>query len=300
VGLVFGNMAMGHLYGGLAAMGTETRAVWFQHGVPDDFSGVDFVAARVPSRVIFMYTEAARRAQARFHARAQLVPIPGCVDLARFDPLAVRKGVLRQELGIEPDGLLVACVARLQRWKGQSLFLRAAVLVHASCPRTHFLVVGGTLFGLEQDYARQLEQEGARLLPAGRVHFLGHRPDLPEILADVDVLVHCPVTPEPFGLVVLEAMAMQVPVVATRAGGPMEIVNHGETGTLVPPGDASALAAAVLGLLKNKSNRMAMGGAARRRVHERFSAENMVRQLERHFEQVVLGGSTLRPKWGSS
>jgi glycosyltransferase involved in cell wall biosynthesis len=157
-------------------------------------------------------------------------------------------------------------------------------------------VVGGTLFGLEQDYEHELKQEGARLLPAGSVHFLGHRPDLPEILADVDVLVHCPLTPEPFGLVLLEAMAMQVPVVATHAGGPKEIVNHGETGNLVPPGDTSALAAAILRLLENKSNRMTMGGAARRRVHERFSAESMVRQLERYFEQVVLGGSTLSHK----
>ncbi len=290
VGLVFGNMAMGHLYGGLAALGTETQAVWFQHGIPDGFLGVDLVAARVPSKVIFVYTEAARRAQARFGPAGHIVIMPGCVDIVRFDPATVGRGLIREELGIGAGDAVVACVARLQRWKGQSLFLRMAALVNASFPQTHFLVVGGALFGLEPDYARNLEQEARHLLPSAHVHFLGHRHDLPEILSDVDVLVHCPLTPEPFGLVILEAMAMRVPVVATRAGGPESIVAHGETGVLVAPGDPTALAVAVEELLQHEEKREVMGRAGRRRVEDLFSAERIVQRIEANLQRVSEDG----------
>lgn len=287
IALVLSNMAMGHMYGGLAAMGTRTHAIWFQHGVPRSFIGIDFAASRIPSKAIFVYTDDARRAQARFHPAGQIILMPGGVDLTRFNPSNVPKGVVRRELGIDADTLLVACVARLQRWKGQSLFLRAASAVHSVLPKAHFLVVGGTLFGLEPDYAMQLQEEAARLLPIGSVHFLGHRDDLPEILADVDVLVHCPVTPEPFGFVILEAMAMQVPVVATRGGGPEEIVRDDETGLLVSPGESDALAAAVLRSLRNSAQRQLMGLAARRRAEELFSIEAMVRRMEESYRRVL-------------
>jgi glycosyltransferase involved in cell wall biosynthesis len=287
IGLVFGNMAMAHLYGGLAALGTDTQAVWFQHGLPNILSGVDYAAARVPSKLIFVYTEAARRAEARFHPRSRIVPIRGSVDLARFDPMKVSSHALRQELGIEKDALLVACVARLQRWKGQSLFLAAAALVRSSFPTAQFVVVGGTLFDLDKGYARDLVEEAAQVLPPGMVHFLGHRSDLPDILADVDVLVHCPLTPEPFGLVILEAMAMQVPVVATLGGGPDEIVTDGETGVLVAPRDAAALADAIGEVLSDPVGRKAMGVAARRRVEAQFSAEATIREIEGHLEPLM-------------
>lgn len=290
VGLVFGNMPMGHLYGGLAAIGSRTAAIWFLHGIPDRVSLVDFAAARIPAKVVFVFTEAAGRAVARLHPAAEVVVVPGCVDLARFDPLTVPNGLLRQELEIDRDGLIVAHVARLQRWKGQSLFLQAAALVHRSLPRCHFVLVGGSLFGLEQSYAEEIRQEASQMLPSRNVHFLGHRHDLPQILADVDLLVHCPLTREPFGLDALEAMAMGVPVVGTRTGNTDEVVAPGETGALVPPGDPVALANAIREVLSDPIRRTAMGQAARRRAEDRYSAEQMVRRLESVYDRVLSNG----------
>lgn len=287
VRLVFGNMAMGHLYGGLAAIGTATRAVWFLHGISDRFIGVDLAATQVPSSAIFVFTEAARRAKARFSPWGKVLVLPGCVDLSRFDPGNVTKGTLREELGMGAKEVIVANVARLQRWKGQSLFLRAAALVHASNPSVHFVLVGGSLFGLELEYAEQLKQDAARLLPKGKVHFLGHRPDLPKILADVGLLVHCPLTSEPYGLDALEAMAMGVPVVATSTGSHEELVTDGETGALVPQGDPGSLAAAILKLIEDPVTRESLGMAARRKAELRYSAESMVREIEFAYEGIL-------------
>jgi glycosyltransferase involved in cell wall biosynthesis len=297
VALAFGNMAMGHLYGGLAALGTETRAVWFQHSTPQRSLGVDLVATQVPAKAVFVYTEGARRSQAKLNPRRRIAVIPGCTDVARFDPRRVNRGALRRELKIDADCPIVACVARLQRWKGHSLFLRTGALVHRAISRAHFVIVGGALFGLEQDYEQELRREAAQLLPRDHVHFLGHRHDLPEILADIDLLVHCPITPEPFGLVLLEAMAMQVPVVATRAGGPAEIVLDGRTGILVPLGDPELLAGAVIATLSDPTKRRLFGMAARQRVEERFSAQRLVSDLEEEFDKALApvgrrGGAT--------
>jgi glycosyltransferase involved in cell wall biosynthesis len=287
IALVFGNLAMGHLYGGLAALGTGTRAVWFQHNTPQRSLGIDWVAAQVPTRAIFVHTEAARQLQARLNSRRRIVVLPGCTDLARFDPARVGRGALRRELNIDPDSPIVVFIARLQRGKGHSLFLRTGALVRQTIPRTHLVVVGGALFGLEQDYEEELRREAAELFPSDHIHFLGHRHDLPEILADVDVLVHCSISPEAFGLVLLEAMAMQVPVVATRAGGPGEIVLDGRTGTLVPPGDPELLAGGVIATLRDPTKSRAFGIAARRRVEERFSTLRLVRDLEEEFDRAL-------------
>lgn len=287
VHLVFGNMAMGHVYAGMAALGTRARAVWFQHAIMERPDAVDLAASVVPTSAILVFSEAARRAQARLSRRRRIVVVPCGIDLASFCPTATPRTALRHELGIATDTPLVACVARLQRGKGQSLFLEAAARVRTRGVQAHFVVVGGSLFGLDPGYAEQLVEEARGPSLAGCVHFLGHRDDVPRVLADVDVLVHCPLKPEAVGLVILEAMAMQVAVVANVSGGSVEIIKHGENGLVVPSGDATALAEAVSDLLRYPSRRAAMGAAGRRTVEERFSAHRMVREIETIFRRVM-------------
>jgi glycosyltransferase involved in cell wall biosynthesis len=119
------------------------------------------------------------------------------------------------------------------------------------------------------------------------VHFLGHRDDVPEILAALDVLVHVPSAPEPFGRVVAEAMAVGKPVVAARAGGLPEIVEHEVTGLLVPPGDPSACAAAVLRLLADPALRARLGTAGRRRAEERFDPAAHAERVVAAYREVL-------------
>jgi glycosyltransferase involved in cell wall biosynthesis len=120
------------------------------------------------------------------------------------------------------------------------------------------------------------------------VCFRGYAEDLPAAFANVSLLLHCR-PDEPFGMVLIEAMAAGLPVVAPAAAGPLEIVEHGQTGLLYPPGDADAAAAHVRALLADPSRAAAIGRAAREAAQRRFSAEGHVRMLELTLAQ--LGGA---------
>jgi glycosyltransferase involved in cell wall biosynthesis len=142
-------------------------------------------------------------------------------------------------------------VARIDTWKGFDILLDAFPTMRARRPDLELVIAGGTVSGKEA-YAAGLRQRAAEM--AG-VHWMGHRNDVGDLLADLDVFVQVSTEPEPFGLVVVEALASGVPVVAGAAGGPLEILGEGPAdpdvppGRLVRPGDAAALAEAVVSLL---------------------------------------------------
>jgi glycosyltransferase involved in cell wall biosynthesis len=163
----------------------------------------------------------------------------------------------------EPADTVVAVVGRLAPWKGQDVFLRAlAAAKHR--PRQIFLV-GGTFFD-EEPYRAGLERLAAELaLP---VTFTGHLDDPDAVLRQADVLVHCSVLPEPFGQVVTEGMRAGCAVVATRPGGPAEIVEPEVSGLLVDAGDERQLTAALDRLLENPELRTRLADAARVRVQQ--------------------------------
>jgi glycosyltransferase involved in cell wall biosynthesis len=119
------------------------------------------------------------------------------------------------------------------------------------------------------------------------VRFWGFRKDIPEILAQVDILV-VPSLQEPFGKIIIEAMAMKNPVIASRVGGIPEIIVDGQTGILVPPGNAEALRLALASLLENRAMREKMGIEGRKRVEQRFSIEKNVRQTEYIYERLLM------------
>jgi glycosyltransferase involved in cell wall biosynthesis len=286
VDVVFGNMAMGHVYGGLAALGTAARTVWFQHGIVERADTIDRLAAALPASATLACSAAAARAQARRTPASRIVVVRGGVDHATIETGGAASGI-RRELGLPSDARVIACIGRLQEWKGQRLFVRAVSPILAQDPRVHVLVVGGTLFGLEESYAVALRADVMKSPAPGRVHLLGHRTDVASILGAVDLFVHCPLQPEPFGLVLVEAMAAGIPVIASRAGGPEEIVVDGESGLLVTPGDADALTAAIARLLANAEERTALARAGLRRARECFTAERMVHEVEDVLARVV-------------
>ncbi len=145
----------------------------------------------------------------------------------------------RAALGL-PEGPLVGVFSRLAPWKGQHVALAAL----AEIPGAACAIVGSALFN-EDSYEARLRQQAAQPALAGRVHFLGQRQDVGALMQAVDVVVHPSVDPEPFGRTLVEAMQLRVPVIATDAGASAEILEKGQAGTLVPPGDAAALATAL-------------------------------------------------------
>lgn len=170
-----------------------------------------------------------------------------------------------------PDGsVAVGFVGRLVEEKGLAELAAAWRRLVPDRPRLHLVIAG----------AGKYEGEFRRLLgDAPRVHWLGFRTDVPEVMRALDLVV-VPSREEPFGIVALEAMAAGRPVLATRAGGLVEVVLDGETGRLVPPGDSEALAGAIVDMTSNAEIRDRMGQAGAERVREYFGEDRMVEAYE--------------------
>jgi glycosyltransferase involved in cell wall biosynthesis len=203
------------------------------------------------------------------------------VDPEAFCPGPPRLPGLREELSLQAATRLVVMIASITPRKGQLLFAEAAALIRRAIGNVAFLVIGA-------GYGEYVKAVRARVEELGLndcCHFLGWRSDVPDVLRASDALVVAS-DQEPFGRTVVEAMATGLPVVATRCGGPEEIIVDGETGFLVPVGDARAMADAVLAVLKDPDLARRLGKAGRRRAQACFSlqayasaAQDVLRQV---------------------
>lgn len=217
----------------------------------------------------------------------QLVKIPNGVETTRYAPGSGTR--IRAELGVTPDQTLVGTVCRLDNWKGVDVFLDAAAAIARDRPSARFAVVGGPVIG-QEDYAAALKQRASALGLDEVVRFSDWRflPDeMPDVHRALDLLVLASTEPEPFGLVLLEAMATGKPVIATARGGPTEIVQDGVTGLLIPPRDAAALAAAIRTLLDDPATARAMGEAGRRRVVEHYGADRYAQRIQAMYGEIL-------------
>ncbi|TLY36745.1 MAG: glycosyltransferase family 4 protein [Nitrospirae bacterium] len=241
---------------------------------------VERLLAKITDRIVTL-TDRGAEEHVRLHIAGmeKFVTIHSGIDLAHFRSVQVDPAVKRKELGLPPDGAIVGTVGRLVPIKGLEWLLKAAPQVLAQFPQACFVIIGdGPLLG-------ELRQLTSKLGIGLRVVFLGAREDVPECLAALDLFV-LPSLNEGMGRVLLEAMAVGCPVVATRVGGIPDIVADGTTGLLVPPRDERALAEAILTLLRDRSRRAAYGEAARRHIDGRFDVETMVRSVERLYDEV--------------
>jgi len=190
------------------------------------------------------------------------------------------RAALRHELQLAPDALLIGIVSRLIAQKGIDDGLRAFKRVAADFPDAHLVIAGdGALRGA-------LELEAERLQLADRVHFLGWRSDAVHVIAALDIFL-MPSLWEGFGLTLLEAMSMAVPVVATNVSAIPEIVAQQETGLLVPPRDVMSLANSLELLLGDAALRQHMGMLGEDRLETYFSADRMIDQTLAVYQRVL-------------
>jgi len=209
------------------------------------------------------------------------------VDVSMF---AHRKDVLREDFPIR--GYLVGIVGQLSprsQWKGQRDFIQAAARVIQHRSDVHFAVVGGdnspASASSYMSYIRELKKLAGDLGIADRVIFTGFRTDIPDVMTSLDILVSASWA-EPFGRVIIEAMAAGKPVIATMSGGAPEIVQDGITGVLVPPRDPQAIARAALRMLQDSKIRQEMGRAGQRRAQEHFSLDRNIRETQAVYEEL--------------
>jgi glycosyltransferase involved in cell wall biosynthesis len=189
---------------------------------------------------------------------------------------------IRAQHGVPREALLLGTVANLLPLKGYEVMLDALPAILSAMPAVRYLIIGGG----EAEYGARLKTMAVERGIAERVHFAGFQDSVASYLSALDLYVH-PSLKEAFGLAVVEAMAMGKAVVATTTGGLPEVVAQGETGLLVPPGDAESLAAAVVSLLEDKVRREQMGRKGRARAQERFSLDASVSHMEQLYGEVL-------------
>jgi glycosyltransferase involved in cell wall biosynthesis len=200
------------------------------------------------------------------------------IDFEPFDAAIARREQTRAALGIGQEEVLVGAVGRLEPVKGFAYFVEAMHAVAYAVPEARFVLVG------DGSQERKLRRQALNMGP--RMHFLGLRRDVPDLMAAMDVLV-LPSVNEGMGRVVLEAGAAGIPVVATRVGGVPDIVADGITGLLVPPRAPAAIARAVVELALDPARRQSMGAAARAFVVPDHGLGAMVRQIEALYNRIL-------------
>jgi glycosyltransferase involved in cell wall biosynthesis len=244
------------------------------------YASLERMAARYLTERIIAVCDGERDLAGRYSVGVdkQFATIYTGIDLGPFSE-SVDRVSIRDSMGIPSNAPLVGTVARLTEAKSPEDFIRSAAIVHASNPLVHFVWVG----------SGPLEAESRKLVKSLRLeevfHFAGYRNNVPEILKTFDCFVlssHW----EGFPLVILEAMAASLPVIATRVMGATEEVCDGETGLLVPIGNTTALAEAVEKVINDPKLAYLLGQAGRLRAETEFPFSKMIARIEELYENV--------------
>ena len=283
----------------LAALASVGHGVPYRvrtvHGAPEPFAGLqsfkmtvygglDSVVNRwVVDRLLAVSFALRERLVERFGID-KVTCVHNAVDLARIRVTTDLLN-LRKELGVDQHDFVIGTMGRLHPVKGLDVFLRAARIIKDHGKRAKFIIAGdGPLRGQLQALA---QQSGL----AREVMFLGHRSDGNNILGLMDLFV-LPSLSEGIPLVLLEALALARPVVATAVGGIPEVVEHEISGLLVTAGDHDDLAKACLTVMDDPALAQSLGHAGRKRVEEAFSADVMAENVANVYRTLVRTGES--------
>ncbi len=214
----------------------------------------------------------------------RMVVIPNPVKPRRVIPSRVED--VRQQYGIKEGDLVFGIVGRIVRWKGHVEFLAAARIVLGKAPNSKVLIVGDLSDGdaeYQREIIRLVEESGFR----DRIIFTGYVADVETMYAIMDIFIHASIGPEPFGLVITEAMAYGVLVIASDRGAPVEIITDGENGFLVDPTDTEKLAGTILSLLEDEALRCRIGEKGRQRVLSDYRVDAYATAVGNVYQDVL-------------
>jgi glycosyltransferase involved in cell wall biosynthesis len=215
----------------------------------------------------------------------RVITLHDAVDTDLFSPSRASGSSIRREYGFGDDIVVVGFVGRFSPGKGHEELLHAADVMRKERKNVRFLVVGEASYG-ERQYEMKIRTMARSIGLEGTVLFAGFRKNIPEVMAAFDLLAF-PSHAESFGVVLIEAMAMELPVVSTNCDGVLDIVVNGETGLYVPPRNGVELASALMRLIDSPETRHRMGKAGRRRVLDLFDQHKQVEKLVTIYRDVV-------------
>ncbi|NEZ60023.1 glycosyltransferase [Adonisia turfae] len=294
--VIYANTQKALVVGALASILSGRPFVYHLHDIvsPDHFSSVNRrIIITLANRAAFVIANSHASCEAFIQAGGRADRVHVVYNGFRLEDYAdcssqqeFSKGEMVSELSDLTEGIspfLVGHFSRLSPWKGQHVLIEA--LQH--CPENVVAVfIGDALFG-EQDYVQQLHQQIQGLNLEHRIKFLGFRSDIPQLMAACDLVTHTPTAPEPFGRVIVEAMLCGTPVVAAAAGGAVELIDHGQTGWLTPPGDAEKLADIISTCQDQSSQAKALAQKAQAQAGQRFNLETTNDQISQLLSEMI-------------
>lgn len=249
--LILANSQKAFVVAALSVLRGSPAVYWYLHDIitARHFSRTNrLVAVSLANRFatkVLVNSQATQQALAAAGGKTPTHIVYNGFDSQKFDRVTeTDTAKIRSQLGIG-NAPLVGLFSRLSYWKGQHILLEAI----KELPQVRVILVGDALFG-EQEYLAQLKELAQILELEGRVYWLGFRDDIPALMKTCDIVVHTSTEPEPFGRVIVEGQLAQRPVVASAAGGALELIEDGLNGCLFPPENAIALRQAIERLLK--------------------------------------------------
>ena len=305
VEIIHTNSMKAHFYGGAAGRLAGLPVVWHVR----DFINISYLpgaavqvvrmlARMLPSYVITVSQSVMNQLHLQRENRPdpmkRAVVLDGLTEQELAEADELRKGAAPRPANAWRLPVRIGIVGRLASWKGQHILLEAAAKLLKAGHSARFLIIGAPLFG-EFAYEEELRRQAETLGIAANVEFLGFRKDVPELLSNLDILVHASTSADPCPNTILEGMAHGLPVIGSNGGGVPELIVDGETGMLAPMGDANGLAQVLEDLLRDPEKAQRLGRAGYARVRDHFTVTRVARQVEEIYRRVLVGRKPRSP-----
>jgi glycosyltransferase involved in cell wall biosynthesis len=279
--VIYANTQKALVVGALASFFSRRPLVYHLHDIlsPEHFSSTNrriaITLANHFASLVIANSEASKNAFIAAGGNSKIVEVVynGFAPASFIVPeLEVKQ--IQQELKLE-EQFIIGHFSRLAPWKGQHILIEAL----AKCPQeVTVILVGDALFG-EQEYVQRLHEQVTTLELENRVKFLGFRSEIPQLMTACNIVAHTSTAAEPFGRVIVEAMLCGKPVIAAKAGGAIELVEHGVNGFLVNPGDVGELARVITNCFQEREKTVTIANNARMTASQRFDVTVINEQI---------------------
>lgn len=269
----------------IAALLRGIPCITHERGINDRFPPLARRMARSLSAVVCISDAVRDNMLSRGVRGKRIVRIHNGIDPASVRPARPPEEV-RRSLGIGAGDRVIGVVGNIKRWKGQETAVLAMARLRDRHPGLRCLLVG-QVGAADREYGERIERMIGSEGLEGRVILTGFQENVADFVNVMEIVLHTSIDPEPFGRVLLEAMALRKPVIGTGIGAVPEIVLDGETGLLVPPGDPSALAAALGRLLDDPATARRWGVDGFQRLNESFRIEKNIEETEALYREIL-------------
>jgi len=287
IDLIHANGSRSMLLAGLASFILGIPCLWHLR-VPDQTDQSLDRCLFILAKKIIVISSATMKRLSWTRQKQKIRLIPNGVDIELFHPINKKhRSEISAELGVDPKYPIVSTICQLTHQKHVDVFIKAVSHISPIQPHTQFIICGREVSASE-GYKKMLENLAKRLGVKNKLVFTGFRSDIHKIFGATDIFVLSSVN-EGFGRVIIEAMATELPVIATRSGGVPDIIKHGQTGYMFEPGDYISLGELIIHLLENKECAENISKAARDRVIKNFSITSHVENVQALYDEVLKG-----------